>query len=60
MKPNRLTECGNWVLDRFPASKFWNDHMAQYYAPKNFNFWYFFGFLSLFTFFLQVENFLLA
>ena len=47
MKPNRLTECGNWFLDRFPLTKLWNDHMAQYYAPKNFNFWYFFGSLAL-------------
>ena len=38
MKPTRLTECGNWVLERFPVTKFWNDHMAHYYAPKNFNF----------------------
>ncbi|WAK01657.1 cytochrome b [Methylobacter sp. YRD-M1] len=47
MKPSRLTACGNWVLDRFPLTKLWNDHMAQYYAPKNFNFWYFFGSLAL-------------
>jgi len=47
MKPNRLTECGNWILERFPLTKLWNDHMAQYYAPKNFNFWYFFGSLAL-------------
>ena len=36
-----------WVETRFPLSKLWNDHMAQYYAPKNFNFWYFFGSLAL-------------
>jgi len=47
MKFNRLAECNDWVLKRFPLSKFWNDHMAQYYAPKNFNFWYFFGSLAL-------------
>ncbi|MEQ1528480.1 MAG: cytochrome bc complex cytochrome b subunit [Methylococcales bacterium] len=47
MKPSRLTSCGNWVLERFPLTKLWNDHMAQYYAPKNFNFWYFFGSLAL-------------
>jgi ubiquinol-cytochrome c reductase cytochrome b subunit len=43
----RLALCGNWVLERFPLTKIWNDHMAQYYAPKNFNFWYFFGSLAL-------------
>ncbi len=47
MKVNRLTLCGNWILDRFPLTKLWNDHMAHYYAPKNFNFWYFFGSLAL-------------
>ena len=43
----KMTECTNWVLDRFPLSKLWNEHMAEYYAPKNFNFWYFFGSLAL-------------
>ncbi len=47
MKTNRLTECSNWVLERFPLTKLWNEHMAHYYAPKNFNFWYFFGSLAL-------------
>jgi len=47
MKPTRLENCGNWMHDRFPFAKLWNDHMAQYYAPKNFNFWYFFGSLAL-------------
>lgn len=36
-----------WIDARFPASKLWNEHMAHYYAPKNFNIWYFFGALSL-------------
>jgi len=36
-----------WVDDRFPATKVWNEHLAQYYAPKNFNFWYFFGSLAM-------------
>ena len=44
---NKIHDCTNWVLDRFPMSKLWNEHMAQYYAPKNFNFWYFFGSLAL-------------
>ena len=37
----------DWVDERFPATKTWNEHLAQYYAPKNFNFWYFFGSLGL-------------
>jgi ubiquinol-cytochrome c reductase cytochrome b subunit len=37
----------DWVDARLPIMRAWNTHMAQYYAPKNFNFWYFFGVLSL-------------
>lgn len=47
MKPSRLTACGEWVLDRFPLASLWKDHMTHYYAPRNFNFWYFFGSLAL-------------
>jgi len=36
-----------WIDDRFPATAMWEDHLAKYYAPKNFNFWYFFGSLAL-------------
>ena len=36
-----------WVDKRFPASKMFKEHMSEYYAPKNFNFWYFFGVFSL-------------
>ena len=46
-----LASCGNalltWVDERLPVVKFWNDHAAKYYAPKNFNFFYFFGSLAL-------------
>ncbi|ROO37673.1 cytochrome b [Salinisphaera orenii] len=37
----------NWVDARFPATQLWNDHVGQYYAPKNFNFWYYFGSLAM-------------
>ena len=36
-----------WIDARFPASKLWNEHMSHYFAPKNFNFWYYFGSLAL-------------
>lgn len=36
-----------WIDERFPATKLWNEHIAQYYAPKNFNIWYYFGSLAL-------------
>jgi len=43
-----------WIDARFPLSKMWNEHLAQYYAPKNFNFWYFFGSLALFVLVIQI------
>jgi ubiquinol-cytochrome c reductase cytochrome b subunit len=43
-----------WVDNRFPATKLFNEHMAEYYAPKNFNFWYIFGSLSLLVLVLQI------
>ena len=36
-----------WVDARFPATKMWEDHLSKYYAPKNFNFFSFFGSLAL-------------
>ena len=37
----------NWIDSRFPLTKLWNDQWGQYYAPKNFNFWYIFGSLAM-------------
>jgi len=37
----------DWVDDRFPMTQLWNEHAARYYAPKNFNFWYVFGVISM-------------
>jgi len=42
-----LKDTLGWVDDRFPATKMWKEHLSEYYAPKNFNFWYFFGSLAL-------------
>src|SRR5579883_3041075 len=36
-----------WIDRRFPLTALWKSQVAQYYAPKNFNFWYFFGSLAL-------------
>lgn len=44
---NWLTGLWNWVDARLPVQRAWDTHMGKYYAPKNFNFWYFFGVLSL-------------
>ncbi|OGA81042.1 MAG: cytochrome B [Burkholderiales bacterium RIFCSPHIGHO2_01_FULL_63_240] len=43
-----------WVDNRFPATKLWNEHVGEYYAPKNFNFWYFFGSLALLVLVIQI------
>ena len=44
----------NWVDNRFPLSKLFKEHMSEYYAPKNFNFWYIFGSLSLLVLVIQI------
>ena len=50
----RLVALRDWVDARFPLLQLWNDHLARYYAPKNFNFWYFFGSLALFILVIQI------
>ncbi len=47
MKASRIASCGNWVLERLPLAQVWKEHMTHYYAPRNFNVWYFFGSLAL-------------
>lgn len=49
-----LTGLRDWVDGRFPLVKTWNEHLAKYYAPKNFNFWYFFGSLALLVLVIQI------
>lgn len=48
---NKLVE---WIDARYPMTKMWNEHLAQYYAPKNFNFWYYFGSLALLVLVIQI------
>ncbi|SEK97320.1 ubiquinol-cytochrome c reductase cytochrome b subunit [Roseateles sp. YR242] len=43
-----------WVDNRFPASKLFKEHMSEYYAPKNFNWWYIFGSLALLVLVIQI------
>jgi ubiquinol-cytochrome c reductase cytochrome b subunit len=50
----QLTGFRDWVDERFPLIQLWNDHMGQYYAPKNFNFWYYFGVLSIVVLAIQI------
>ncbi len=51
---NALVGLRDWVDDRFPLMQNWNEHLAKYYAPKNFNFWYFFGAFALLVFVIQI------
>jgi ubiquinol-cytochrome c reductase cytochrome b subunit len=44
----------NWIDNRFPLTKLYNEHMAEYYAPKNFNFWYIFGSLAMLVLVMQI------
>ena len=37
----------DWLNARLPVTQAWEQHLSKYYAPRNFNFWYFFGSLAL-------------
>jgi len=50
----RLKSLLGWVDERFPLTANWKAHLSEYYAPKNFNFWYFFGSLALLVLVLQI------
>ncbi|MDY0148111.1 MAG: cytochrome bc complex cytochrome b subunit, partial [Halothiobacillus sp.] len=49
-----IQKLGKWIDDRLPVSHFWNAHLAKYYVPKNFNFWYYFGSILLAVFAIQI------
>ncbi len=52
-KSNRLV---GWIDERFPLTKLWEEHVSKYYAPKNFNFWYFFGSLAMLVLVIQIVS----
>jgi len=45
-----------WLNKRLPVDEFVESQLTGYYAPKNFNIWYFFGALSLMVFVLQIVS----
>ncbi|TNE90007.1 MAG: ubiquinol-cytochrome c reductase [Gammaproteobacteria bacterium] len=51
---NWLTGLWGWVDKRLPVQRAWDTHMGKYYAPKNFNFWYYFGVLSMVVLVIQL------
>jgi ubiquinol-cytochrome c reductase cytochrome b subunit len=45
----------DWVNARAPRlARFTREHLTEYYAPKNFNFWYYFGSLAMVVLVLQI------
>ena len=53
---NLLKNLLAWVDERFPLTSTWKAHASEYYAPKNFNFWYFFGGLALLVLVIQIVS----
>ena len=45
---------GQWINERLPISDFVDAHLRKYYAPKNLNFWYFFGSLAMLCLAIQI------
>ena len=43
-----------WIDERYPLMSTWKAHLAEYYAPKNFNFWYYFGSLAMLVLVIQI------
>ena len=53
-QPTRLLKLLAWIDARFPLSYTWRRHLSEYYAPKNFNFWYYFGILAMVVLAIQI------
>ena len=51
---SRIIGLRDWIDLRLPIMAAWKKHMSEYYAPKNFNIWYFFGVLSLVVLVIQL------
>lgn len=47
VNPHKTTGFLGWIDDRFPLTVLWRNELTEYYAAKNFNFWYYFGSLAL-------------
>jgi ubiquinol-cytochrome c reductase cytochrome b subunit len=43
-----------WINQRLPVDVFWRSQVSEYFAPKNFNIWYYFGSLALLVLVLQL------
>ena len=49
-----LTALADWIEHRLPYRGFVRNHLTEYWAPRNFNFWYIFGSLALFILVIQI------
>lgn len=54
MSTEQRTGFLSWIDERFPLTKVWKEHLSEYYAPKNFNFWYYMGSLAILVLALQI------
>ena len=43
-----------WINRRMPIDSFISHELTGYFAPKNFNFWYFFGSLAMLVLVMQI------
>jgi ubiquinol-cytochrome c reductase cytochrome b subunit len=51
---SRMSALVDWIDARFPMTRSIKEHATEYYAPKNFNFWYYFGSLALVVLVIQI------
>jgi ubiquinol-cytochrome c reductase cytochrome b subunit len=54
---SRLMALWDWFDSRMPSvAEEYRKHLSEYYAPKNFNFWYYFGSLALLVLVIQIVS----
>src|SRR5436190_9123177 len=52
-----LAAAWDWFDARMPTlGEEYRKHMSEYYAPKNFNFWYYFGAMSILVLVIQIVS----
>ncbi len=55
--PSPIAAMWNWFDERMPTvGEEYRKHMSEYYAPKNFNFWYYFGAMSILVLVIQIVS----
>ncbi|MDO5686331.1 MAG: cytochrome bc complex cytochrome b subunit [Neisseria sp.] len=54
--PQSNSKLLNWIDARFPLTFLWESQWGKYIAPKNFNFWYFFGSLAMLVLVIQIVS----